>query len=188
MDFLITLLPSDLASDLGILLTILTAVFYIAECFFGYRFIRSWISILGFIFGAIGGFHLSGLIFDQTLYILIGALIGGAVLSALSYKVYLAGIFVIAAYSVFQLGTTLLPLEGVLLYLLSILLGVLAGNLAVKYMRPAIIGITAFHGGIMASNMLLTILPLPEGLTTLTCGLILSIAGILVQFITSSKK
>ena len=187
MDILFTLLPGDLVSKLGIFLTLITLIFYIGECFFGYRLIRSWISILGFLFGAIGGYHLTVLLFHQTGYAIAGAIIGGILLSALSYKVYLVGIFFIASYSIFQIGITLLPLESLLLFLVSGILGILAGNLAVKNMRPAIILITAFHGGIMVSRLLPEFVALPAKATTLTCGIILSIAGIIVQFMTGKK-
>ena len=187
MDILFTLLPKDLVSELGIFLTLITLIFYIGECFFGYRLMRSWISILGFLFGAIGGFHLTALLFHKTGYAIAGTIIGGVLLSALSYKIYLVGIFLIAAYSIFQIGVTLLPLESVLLYLVSGISGILAGNLAVKNMRPAIILITAFHGGIMSATLLPEFVALPAEATTLICGLILTIAGIIVQFLTSKK-
>lgn len=187
MDILFTLLPGDLVSELGLFLTFITLIFYLGECFLGYRLMRSWISILGFLFGAIGGFHMTVLLFHKTGYAIAGAIIGGVLLSALSYKVYLVGIFLIAAYSIFQIGITLLPLESVLLFLVSGILGILAGNLAVKNMRPAIILITAFHGGIMASHLLPNFVSLPAETTILTCGLFLGIAGVLIQFLTSKK-
>ena len=187
MDILFTLLPGDLVSELGIFLTLITLIFYIVECFFGYCLIRSWISILGFLFGAIGGFHLTVLLFHKTAYAIAGAIIGGLLLSALSYKVYLVGIFLIAAYSIFQIGITLLPLESVLLYLVSGISGILAGNLAVKNMRPAIILITAFHGGIMAATLLPEFVALPANTSPFICSLILAIVGIIVQFLSSKK-
>lgn len=187
MDFLFTLLPGDLVSELDIFLTLITLTFYIVECFGGYRLIRSWISVLGFLVGALGGFHVIALLFPQKGYAIIGAIIGGVLLSALSYKVYLVGVFLIAAYSVFQIGITLLPLESILLYLASGVLGVLAGYLATKNMRPAIVFITAFHGGIMSANLLPNFVALPAETTTLTFGLFLGVAGVIVQFLTSKK-
>ena len=187
MDFLISLLPAELSSELGIFLSLLTLIFYVVESFFGYRLIRSWISVLGFLFGIIGGYHIGSLLFDQTGYIIITAVIGGILLSALSYKIYLIGVFLIAGYGVFQLGMTLLPLEDILLYGCSIILGLAAGYLATHYMRPAIIAITAFHGGVMAANQLPAFVTLPEGWSVITFGLAISIAGFVIQFLTSKK-
>lgn len=187
MDFLLSLLPTDLASELGILLTLLTLIFYFAESFFGYRLIRSWISILGFIFGTFGGFQLVSLFTEDTGIVFLCAIILGFVLSALSYKVYLIGVFLIAAYGIFQISLILLPLDGFLLYAVSIVLGLAAGYLAKKYMRPAIIAITAFHGAVMAASQLPLIISLPEGWTTLTCGLAIGTVGMIVQFITSKE-
>ena len=187
MDFLFTLLPSSLVSELGTFLTIVTLLFYIAETFFGYRMIRSWISILGFLFGALGGFYLANLLFGQTGYAIAGALIGGILLSALSFKVYLVGVFLIAAYGVFQIGMTLLPLGAEFLTLASAILGLLAGYIAVKNMRPAIIIITALHGGLMAAGKLSLFMTIPAGLSVSAFGVALAIAGILVQSLTSKK-
>jgi len=187
MDFLFSLLPGELTSQLGIIFTMLTLLFYFAECFFGYRMIRSWISILGFLLGAIGSFNLCTLFFDQTGYILAGSIIGGLLLCGLSYKVYLAGVFLIAAYNVFQIGLTLLPLESLLLPLVSAALGILAGYIAVKNMRPAIIAVTAFHGGIMAAGSLPFFLALPTEGSLVTYGLIIGILGTVFQFFNSKK-
>ena len=187
MDFLFSFLPSELVSSLSLLLTLLTLLFYIAETFGGYRMIRSWISVLGFLFGALGGFYLTDIIFHHTGYAFVGAFIGGILLSALSYKIYLAGVFLLAAYSVFQIGTTLLPLESEILYIVSALLGLLSGYIAVKKMKPAIIVITALHGGIMAASKLSFFVTLPAGISASALGIALGIAGILVQALTSKK-
>ena len=187
MDFLFSFLPSAFSSELGTFLTLISLIFYLAECFSGYRLIRSWISILGFLIGATAGFHLVTLFLDQTGYAILGAIICGILLSALSYKLYLTGVFLIAAYGVFQIATTLLPLEAEILYLVSGVLGILAGYLAVKNMRPAVIVITGFHGGIMAASLFPFFFALPSGMTSLTVGLILGTAGTLIQFLTSKK-
>ena len=187
MDFLLSLLPAELLSELGIFLTLLTLVFYFAESFSGYRLIRSWISILGFLFGAIGSHRLGTILFDQSGYAILAAIIGGIFLSTLSYKVYLVGVFLIAAYGAAQVGLLLLPLEGGLLYAAAIFLGLAAGYLAVKYMRPAIIAITAYHGGIMAASQLPFFIALPAGWSTLTCGLVIGTAGLVIQFLTGKK-
>jgi len=54
-------------------------------------------------------------------------------------------------------------------------------------MRPAIIAITAFHGGIMIASHLPVFIALPAGWTVFTGGLILGTAGALIQFFTSRK-
>ncbi len=187
MDFLFHLLPPELSLQFSTIISFITLIFYLVECFSGYRLIRSWISLLGFLLGVIGGFKLCTIFFDQTSYAVLGAIILGTLLSALSYKVYLAGIFCIAAYNVFQICLTILPLEAEFLYLSSLLLGLFAGYLGGKYMRPAIIIITAFHGGIMAADLLSLFLTLPAQLTTLTCGLFIGTIGSVFQFLRSKK-
>lgn len=187
MDLLITLLPSDVTAKAGLFLTFLTLLFYVAESFLGYRLIRSWISVLGFAFGVVLGYRLIHVFTDQSLYLLLGAILCGVLLSVLSYRVYLVGVFLVAAYGVFQIAQTLLPMDGSLLTLAAILLGLAAGYLAVKFMRPAIIIITAFHGGVMARRYLPLFISLPAGCNALLAGLILGLIGMIVQFLTSKK-
>lgn len=187
MDLLVALLPSDVAAKAGLLLTFLTLLFYVAESFLGYRLIRSWISVLGFAFGVVLGYRLIHLFTDQALYAFLGAILCGVLLSVLSYRVYLVGVFLIAAYGIFQVAQTLLPQNGRLLTLAALLLGLAAGYLAVKFMRPAIIIITAFHGGVMAGRYLPLFISLPAGCNALFVGFVLGAIGMVVQFLTSKK-
>lgn len=187
MDLLLSFLPQEVAAKAGLFFTFLSLIFYFAEALFGYRLIRSWISALGFLFGAVIGFRITEALTGKTSYAVAGALIGGLLLSLLSYRVYLVGVFLIAAYGVYQIAQALLPLTGIVLTVVSVLLGLAAAYLAVKYMRPAIIAITAFHGGIMAGKCLPLFFSLPSGQSALTIGLILGLAGMLVQFVTSRK-
>lgn len=185
MDFLLSLLPQEFSTEASLILTFLTLVIYFVESFLGYKLIRSWISVLGFLIGAVTGFSVVKMITDQIGYAVLGAVICGIVLAVLSYRVYLIGVFLIAAFGVFQIAYTFLPLQTEILTIASAILGLAAAYLAVKYMRPAIIAITAFHGGIMAGRYLPLFLTLPAGINALTLGLILGAAGTLVQFLTT---
>lgn len=185
MDLLFSLLPQELSSELGVFLTILTLLFYLGESLSGYKLIRSWISIIGFLIGAAVGFHLMPIFFEQHGYVLLGAILCGILLSILAYKIYLVGVFLIAGFGVCQIAMSCLPLTAELLFAASILLGLLAAYLAVKYMRPAIILITGFHGGIMAASLLPQFISLPAGWTPLAFGLAIGVIGIVIQFITT---
>lgn len=187
MDFLLSFLPQELSSGLATFLALLTLLFYVAESLSGYKLIRSWISILGFLIGAFVGFRLLSMFVDQVGYVLLGAILCGVLLSILSYRIYLVGVFLIAGFGVFQIGMACLPLKGGFLLIVSVLLGFIAAYLAIKFMRPAIILITAFHGGIMAATLLPQFIALPDGWTTLTFGLVIGAVGTAIQFLTTKK-
>lgn len=187
MDLLLNLLPQGLTGGDGLLMTALTLIFYLVECGLGYKITRSSISVIGFLFGAVIGFKLVYAFSGNAGYALIGAIAVAILLSLLAYKVYLIGVFLVAAYGIFQISTTYLPLENELLLIISSVLAVIAGYLATKYMRTAIIGITAFHGGMMASTLIPRFFALPAGFTAFTLGLAVSAIGLIIQFFTSKK-
>ncbi len=185
MDTILSFLPQELSAGTGLLLTILILAFYLAECFLGYKFIRSWISAAGFFLGAIAGFQVINRITGHAGYGVLAALLCGILLSVLAYRVYLIGVFIIAALGIYQISMTFLPLNGDMLYIASAIIGLIAAYLAIKYMRPAIICITAFHGGTMAATMIPLFIALPVGVTPLMLGIGLGAAGTAVQFLTT---
>ncbi|MBP3665091.1 MAG: hypothetical protein J6J03_08025, partial [Tyzzerella sp.] len=53
----------DILSSLGLtnipnITLVISLIIAFVQCFFGYKIIRSWISILGFLLGAAGGYGL----------------------------------------------------------------------------------------------------------------------------------
>lgn len=162
-------------------------VIALIQCFFGYKIIRSWISIIGFLIGAVLGYGIVYLIVAELLYSFIGGIIGGILFAILAYKVYLFGVFAIASLSTYYLCVTYLTLDMKYLQLLSILIAIAVAILAIKYMRPAIIVLTAFTGAFTAMETIPTFLPLAyENILLYTAAL--GLAGTAVQFITTKKE
>lgn len=187
MDILLSFLPQEFFSSTGMLISALTLIFYLAESFLGYKLTRSSISLIGFLFGAVIGFQLVYGVTGHSGYALVGAIACAVICSVFAYKVSLVGIFLVAAFGVFHLSLTYLPLEGESLLLVSLVLAVVAAYLATKYMRPAIIIITAFHGGMMAATLLPSFIAIPADLTSFTLGITVSALGAAAQFLTTKK-
>lgn len=162
-------------------------VIALIQCFFGYKIIRSWISIIGFLIGAVLGYGIIYLITGQMLYSFLGGIVGGILFAILAYKVYLFGIFAIASLSTYYLCVTYLTMDSKYLQLVSIAIAIVIAVLAVKYMRPAIILLTAFTGAITAMETLPTFLPL-QATNTLLYVAVLGLAGTAVQFLTTKKE
>lgn len=176
-------------SDLTNIAFIVSLVISLIQCFFGYKIIRSWIGILGFILGAAGGYGIVHYITADTSYALIGGIIGGLLLAVLAYKVYLAGVFLIAGIGTYGLCTTQLTLNipAPYLQILSLILAVIVAVLAVKYMRPAIIIITAFLASFSVVNTLPAFITFDQTMAV-PAAVGLGLAGSLVQFLTTKKK
>ena len=71
-------------------------VFGILNCFLGYRILRFWMMIFGFLIGAGAGFGVTYLSGVEDKMMIVGAMAGlGIVLAIVSFLVYRAGIFVL---------------------------------------------------------------------------------------------
>lgn len=162
-------------------------VIALIQCFFGYKIIRSWISIIGFLIGAVLGYSIVYLIVGEMLYSFLGGIVGGILFALLAYKVYLFGVFAIASLSTYYLCVTYLTMDIKYLQLVSVVIAIVVAILAVKYMRPAIIVLTAFAGAFTAMETLPTFLPMASQ-NILLYTAILGLAGAAVQFLTTKKE
>ena len=118
------------------------------------------------------------------------AIVAAAIAAALSYHLYLAGIFValvILAVSICQdyLSDPWLAL------MVGVVVGCVLGGLAVKMNRPIVILVTGVVGGFAAAKygtqLLMGLLPLGEisNAALLTIGVIFAVVGTIVQFRTT---
>ena len=160
----------------------------VINCLLGYRLLRFWMMLFGFIIGSgigLGAAYTMG-IQEKYMYavIMIGIWILLAVIAFISYKV---GIFVIGAGIGLGLGIYVFHPTTSLVFFFCILLGVGLGVLAMKWAKAVLIVGTSLLGGIMAGFSLAKL----GGLSDIPYGLGLSVLctalGILVQFATNRR-
>lgn len=174
--------------------SVITLILALIGCFFGYKLSRLFMSITGFIAGAILGqmvasqfLHVEG--FASVLCIILC----GAIIAALAFWIYRIGIFILCFTLAFSAAGTLFPFEGDIQFFVNIIAGLIVGVLAVKYMRPVIILTSAIVCGSSAAGLLPGVTEY-MGITTLssmnssaTLTLALCILGIAVQFLTTKN-
>ena len=119
------------------------------NCLFGFRLQKFWVGVVCFLFGgtalSLVASHLT-----QTAWVHVAAFfVGGAVLAAVSFRLYLASLFVFSLGLVWLTAYWLIPTAW-LGHVAGLVLGVLAGVLVAKLTRPAIILLTAATGGFWA--------------------------------------
>lgn len=165
-------------------------LFSLVNCFFGFRLQRVWIGLICFLTGFVTmnilGANLS---LSTAVAVLLGVVLGAA-LAFVSYKLYLAGVFI------FTLGVTLLccvlliPVQWAG-WLVGALLGILLGLLAVKFTRPIMILVTGVSGGLSAAKSLALLIPISfiqaSVWTPVILGAVLAVVGTAFQF-SSTKK
>lgn len=186
---------SEIMSGLTEVLAVGSLILGILQCFFGFRLLRFWISVTGFLLGLYLGRTISSDFISEPQYApwLIGA-VCGFLLCFFAYRIYLSGVFIfcgILAASVIRM----IPFpEGhawkVVLYILMAAGFVLAGVLAVKFSRPAVIFITAGAGAVVSVHALALMKTNISGnpdLQKLVIAVLFA-AGAAVQFLTSRRN
>ncbi|MGN0433135.1 MAG: hypothetical protein ACI4EB_01240 [Bilifractor sp.] len=186
---------SEIMSGLTEVLAVGSLILGILQCFFGFRLLRFWISVTGFLLGLYLGRTISSDFISEPQYApwLIGA-VCGFLLCFFAYRIYLSGVFIfcgLLAASV--IGMIPFP-EGhawkAVLYILMAAGFVLAGVLAVKFSRPAVIFITAGAGAVVSVHALALMKTNISGnpdLQKLVIAVLFA-AGAAVQFLTSRRN
>lgn len=165
-------------------------VFSLANCFLGYRLQRVWIAAICFILGFVAGSVVST---HFALHMAAGVLISivlGVLLVLVSFKLYLAGVFVFTGGLTLLLCRMLIetPWLG---WTVGALAGLLIGIASVKATRIVMILISAASGGLNAGKMLFALVPgmaAGSAWIPILIGILLAIAGMAFQFATTKNQ
>ena len=195
-----TLQPQDLGllsealEKAALASVVITLVLALLQCFFGYKLLRGWIALIGFLVGFFLGYVVASRL-GATGYIpLIVAIIAGILLSIIAFKIYLVGVFIYCG-TIAAGATRLIPFpEGeawlVISFIVAVAVFVLAGFLAVKFAKPCIIGITSISGASSAAQAIQELSPEMvanrSSLLLVFGGLLL--AGLVVQILMNRGK
>lgn len=164
-------------------------VFGLVNCILGYRLLRFWMMIFGFLMGARAGFfgvYEAGAS-DKTIYVVV-MLIAGVVLAVISFAIFKAGIFIIGAGIGLTVTIYLIHPTTSFTFFLCLLTGVGLGFLALRYEREVIIVGTSILGGILSGFATAKLTNMEE----IPFGIIFSIGfalvGMLIQFAINRLK
>ena len=164
-------------------------VFGLVNCILGYRLLRFWMMIFGFLMGAGAGFfgvYEAGAS-DKTIYVVV-MLIAGVVLAVISFAIFKAGIFIIGAGIGLTVTVYLIHPTTSFTFFLCLLTGVGLGFLALRYEREVIIVGTSILGGILSGFATAKLTNMEE----IPFGIIFSIGfalvGMLIQFAINRLK
>lgn len=164
-------------------------VFGAVNCILGYRLLRFWMMIFGFLMGAgagLFGVYEAG-ISSKAAY---GAamLIAGVILAVISFAIFKAGIFIIGAGIGLTLTIYVIHPTTSFTFFLCLLTGVGLGLLALRYEREVIIVGTSILGGILSGFATAKLTNMDE----IPFGIIFSIGfalvGMLIQFAINRSK
>lgn len=162
------------------------------NCFFGFKLLKVWCTLTGFLIGSIVAFAITEHFSKKPEVSTIVAVVAGAVLGFLAYKLYLAGVFVLCAGLSYLAYTLLVPAQTneVLHWVLPVVgfvLAVVVGVLAIKFVHPVVVLSTGIGGGLSAAAGLLGIFGFQQGTAATVAGVLLAVLGIFVQLRTTGK-
>ena len=130
----------QIAGTLSMALFGVVLVFGIMNCVLGYRLLRFWMMIFGFLIGAgIGLFAIHQIGFGEKMYYAVGMIGVGLVLAILSFAVFKAGIFIMGAGIGLTITVYIIHPTTSFSFFICLLAGVGLGMLALRYEREVII-------------------------------------------------
>ena len=170
--------------DIIRLFTCISLVIGAIECFAGFKIMKAMMAIWGLFIGAMLGVVL-GVNAKSILLGIVFVLLLGIGLAVLSYKLHLAGIFILTTF-----------LTAVALYVIfenivvAILIGLIVGGLAIYFVKPTVIITTSFSGAgiILFSAYKMMNLELNTNvIATVMLWIPITLAGIACQYITTQN-
>ena len=182
------------------LIDIITAlVIALLYVFFGYKLLRVYISLLGFLIGFALGIVICA-VFDlsNTTAVIVIICVCAVALAALGFWLYKAGLFVMILLSLFPIILSIVSefttIQPVFMWIGSILFALVLAILAIFFVRPVVIIVTAVSGGLSIANLIINSL-LPEiaqvntvdgaRIFMLIIGAVIAVLGIYFQFVTT---
>lgn len=182
------------------LIVIITAlVIALLYVFFGYKLLRVYISLLGFLIGVALGIVICA-VFDlsNTTAVIVIICVCAVALAALGFWLYKAGLFVMILVSLFPIILSIVSefttIQPVFMWIGSILFALVLAILAMFFVRPVVIIVTAVSGGLSIANLIINSL-LPEiaqvntvdgaRIFMLIIGAVIAVLGIYFQFVTT---
>ena len=175
-----------------ILFSVVSLILAVLLCFWGYHLFSCFAAGAGFVLGAGLGFLLSGHFTDKLWIIAASAVVLGLILGFLATRLILLSTFLLAflLVAIFSCGllTSFMPsLSNLVIGIIGIILGVIAGLVCVKLQKPVIILVTAFSGALGVIQIFFDLLHFDQ--ITIFYGAFLSLAmiGSIVQFLSNRR-
>jgi hypothetical protein len=150
------------AENIEQIVLVFTVAYYLVQCFCGYRLMKAFVAVIGFILGFAVVFVLVGKFYTQDAYIPTAAgILAGVSVALIAFRLYLMGVFIfcgaLAAGAVTYIPFIQDESQELIKFMLSIAAFVVVGILAVKLSEFFIILVSAIFGSIKAVNTLSTV-------------------------------
>lgn len=182
---------SEFISQLPSWTVYISIVISCLSCFFGYKFLKTWTALIGFVMGMFIGYYATARFVDNLGVAILAGFLVGLLFGFLGYRIYLLGVFVVAFFVTMSLCTKI-PIKeewaGIGLLIATVVVAVVVGVIALKFVRPVIIIATALNGAFSAVPDILHLLGENSNTVIWTASAIVFVLGVVVQFATTKGK
>lgn len=178
----------ELPQKYGMVFLGLSILLSLLNCFFGYKLLRLWTTLLGFLLGGMGAYlAASAFGFEMMWSVLIG-FVGATVVGAVSFSIYRFGVFLFTFIMGLGMGLQLFQQNETAAWISGALLGIGFAILSVSYIRQIVIVSSSLSGGVNAGADLGTLFHAGDLWVVYLIEAVLVILGILIQFRTTKTK
>lgn len=163
----------------------------LVNCFLGHKVFKILIGMAGVIIGGLLGVGIVSGIYTLSFnklpsagVMMLAAGIGAVIIGFFSYKLYKGGAFCMGFITGVILGIAIMKWMNKDEYIIAgVIGGLLMGLLAIDLYRHVVILLTGTNGGFVSAACLAIILKKEDPLFILKIGIVLSLVGIIVQYI-----
>lgn len=156
--------------------------------FLGWKIVRVWAAVAGFVLGFILGVLISAFAGLSGTGVLAAGGITAVVLAVLAAVLYRVGVFLIVLLSVCSLAIQILNPQNGILLAVCLVIALVAAILSVRFVSVLTIFVTGIYGAVVAGNAVYELLPVSGELIRVLICIILAAGGIAVQLLLESRK
>lgn len=181
---------SQLIKPVGLVFAIIGLALAVIACFFGYRFQKIWVALLGFGIGALLGHWGATKFVDNSVIDMLIAIIAGFFVAVLACAIHMFGVVLLSFFFGFGVSAALLALvitNDKTRLMIAAIIGAVLGVLSIFFTKIVIVIVSALYGGFKIADYVFMILEKKVMLYLLGAGLVLAAIGVLVQWLTTRK-
>lgn len=156
--------------------------------FLGWKIVRVWAALAGFVLGFVLGVLISAFVGLSGTGVLAAGFITAVVLAVLAAVLYRVGVFLIVLLSVCSLAIQILDPQNGILLAVCLVIALVAAILSVRFVSVLTIFVTGIYGAVVAGTAVFELLPVSGELIRILICIILAAGGIAVQLLLESRK
>lgn len=165
-----------------------TAALGILLCLFGWKIVRLWAALAGFVLGGTAGLAAGALAGLSGSGVLITGLVCAVILAALGAILYRAGVFLLTFVTVTSFCIYLIDPQDWIFAGVCLAAGLAAAILSVRFVTVLTIIVTSVYGANAAGTAIYHLLPVNGVAIHIALCVVIGIIGIIVQLLLESRK